>query len=84
MGEIPQTPLTRGGRTPSRALPTIVPLALGERQRRSMAIPLSTSQKTALPYSQYAQAKKKLGVKIHVASVTFQCRDVRQHINQQE
>ena len=40
MGEIPQTTLTRGGRTPSRALPPLVPLALGKPGRRLMAVPL--------------------------------------------
>ena len=54
MGEIPQTPLPRGGRTPSRAPPPppppLVPSALGERRRCSMAVPLSKSPTTALDY----------------------------------
>ena len=39
-GEIPRTPLKRGGMTPSRALPPLEPSALAERLCRSMAVPL--------------------------------------------
>ena len=45
MGEISQTTLTRGGRTPSHALLPLLPSALGERRQRSMAVPLSKSRR---------------------------------------
>ena len=45
MGISPKPPLQNGGLPPSRALPQLVSLALGERQRRSMAVPLSKSRR---------------------------------------
>ena len=44
LGEVPRTPLTRGGSTPSRPLPPL-PSTLGEHQRCSMAVPLSKNRR---------------------------------------
>ena len=47
MGEIPKTPLREGDDPLSCSLP-LVPLALGEHRRRSMAVPLSKKPTMAL------------------------------------
>ena len=45
MGEIPQTPPKERGTYPLSCCPPLVPSALGERRPRSMAVPLSKSQR---------------------------------------